>query len=111
MDIQKQTAYFTRLSYESRREKVLAMLSQLKWSHEIFAMFYTTLASLQNISDTVLLYMYQSILEIAEEIRAGRKHDAQNTIKKMSELLMIIKKQEEMERSQEWNPDDILQNM
>lgn len=74
-------------------------------------MFYTTLAGLEEISDTILVYMYQSILEIAEEISAGRKNDAQDKIKKMAEVLMMIKKQEERERAREGNPDDMLKNM
>lgn len=111
MDIKKQIEYFMSLSYETRRDKVLEMLNQLKWTHETFAMFYTTLAGLNEISDSTLVYMYQSILEIAEEISAGRKENAQDKIKKMSEVLMMIKKQEEMEREREWNPDDMLKNI
>lgn len=111
MDIQKQVTYFTSLSYEIRRAKVLDMLNDLKDTHETFAMFYTTLNSLHEIDDNILVYIYQSILEIAEEIGTGKKENAQDKIKKMSEVLMVIKKQEEMEREREWNPDELLKKM
>ncbi len=66
---------------------------------------------MNKISDPVLVYLYQSILEIADEIEAGRKDEAQDKIKKMSEVLMAIKKQEELEREREGNPDTILENI
>jgi hypothetical protein len=74
-------------------------------------MFYETLSHIEHVSDNVLLYLYQSILEIAEEISAGRKDSAQDKIKKMGEILMMIRQQEEMERQREGNPDDLLKNM
>jgi len=58
-----------------------------------------------------LLYLYQSILEIAAEIEAGDQNEAQEKIKKMAEVLMTIRKQEEMEREREGNPDDMLKNI
>lgn len=74
-------------------------------------MFYKTLNTISKISDAVLIYIYQGILEIAEDIEAGKKDQAQDKIKKMSEVLMMIKKQEEMEREREGNPDDLLKNI
>lgn len=111
MDIKKQVEYFKGLPYETKRTKVLEMLKQLQWTHEVFSMFYKTISSLSKISDSVLIYIYQSILEIANEIEAGRKDEAQDKIKKMSEVLMVIKKQEEMEMKREGNPDDLLKNL
>lgn len=111
MDIQKQVTYFTSLSYEIRRAKVLDMLNDLKETHETFALLYTKINSLDNVSDSILVSIYQSILEIAEEISTGKKNKAQDKIKKMSEVLMMIKKQEEMEREREWNPDELLKKM
>lgn len=108
MDIKKQVEYFKGLPYERRKEKVIEMLKQLQWTHDIFAMFYKTLNTLSKISDAVLVYLYQSILEIAGEIEAGRKEEAQDKIKKMAEVLMAIKKQEELEREREGNPEDVL---
>lgn len=111
MDIKKQVEYFTQLPYETRRDKVLDMLKQLQWTHEVFAMFYKTVHNLNQIADNVLIYLYQSILEIAEELTAWRKEEAQDKIKRMAEVLMMIKKQEEMEREREGNPDDLVKNM
>ena len=62
-------------------------------------MFYKTISILPNVSEIVLIYLYQSILEIAEEISAGRKDAAQDKIKRMGEVLMMIKQQEELETS------------
>jgi len=55
-------------------------------------MFYEKLSTLDKISDDILMYVYQSILEIANEIEGGRKNEAQDKIKKMGEILMKIKK-------------------
>jgi len=74
-------------------------------------MFYKTLNTITKISDPVLVYIYQGILEIAQDIEAGKQDQAQDKIKKMSEVLMMIKKQEEMEREREGNPDDLLKNI
>lgn len=111
MDIKKQVEYFKGLSYETKKDKVLEMLKQLQWTHETFAMFYKTINSLNIIPEKVLLYLYQSILEIAEEIAVGNKDQAQEKIKRMSEVLMMIRRQEEMERDREGNPDELLKNM
>jgi hypothetical protein len=46
------------------------MLNQLQSTHKTFAMFYKTISSLEKVSDNSLVYMYQSILEIAQDIRA-----------------------------------------
>ena len=92
MDISQQVEYFKNLSYETKKEKVLDMLKQLQWTHETFAMFYEKLSTLDKISDDILMYVYQSILEIANEIEGGRKNEAQDKIKKMGEILMKIKK-------------------
>ena len=111
MDIKMQVEYFKGLPYETRKNKVIEMLKQLQRTHEIFAMFYKTLNTLSNVSDTVLVYLYQSILEIANDIVAGKKDQAQDKIKKMSEILMMIRKQEEMEREREGNPQELLKNI
>ena len=111
MDIQSQVEYFKSLSYEIKREKVLEMLNQLQWTHETFAMFYTTVSTLPTISESILEYLYQSIMEIAEEIRSGKTNEAQNKIKKMAEVLMNIRREEEMERAREGNPENLLNNL
>ncbi|EKD24743.1 MAG: hypothetical protein ACD_80C00166G0004 [uncultured bacterium (gcode 4)] len=111
MDIKKQVEYFKGLSYETKKDKVLEMLKQLQWTHETFAMFYKTINSLNSISETVLIFIYQGILEIAEQIAAWNKNEAQEKIKKMSEVLMMIRRQEEVEREHEGNPDELLKNM
>lgn len=111
MDIAKQVEYFKGLSYERQKAKVTEMLKQLEWTHEIFAMFYKTLIALPNVSKDVLTYLYQSILEIAEEIAVGNQTEAQNKIKNMAEVLMHIRKQEEMERVREGDPENLLKNI
>ena len=111
MDIQKQVEYFKALPYETKREKTLEMLKQLQWTHETFAMFYKTINILPDISDSVLEYLYQSIMEIAQEIAEGNKDEAQNKIKKMGEILMMIRKKEELEREHEGSPEELLKNM
>ena len=111
MDIKKQVEYFKWLPYETKKDKVIDMLKQLQWTHETFAMFYKTISTLKEISETVLIYIYQGILEVAEAIQAGKKDEAQEKIKKMAEVLMVIRKQEEMEREREGNPDELLKKM
>lgn len=111
MDIQKQVEYFKGLSYETKRGKITEMLKILQWTHETFAMFYKTITTSNNISETILTYLYQSILEIAEEINAGRKEGAQDKIKKMAEVLMMIRQQEAMEREREGDPEELLKSI
>ncbi|MCX6824417.1 MAG: hypothetical protein NT085_04820 [candidate division SR1 bacterium] len=111
MDIPKQIEYFKALSYDIKRNKVLEMLKQLQGTHEIFAMFYKTVSDIDDIPENILMYIYQGILEVAEEISAGNKEEAQDKIKKMADVLMMIRKQEEMEKEREGNPEELLKGM
>ena len=111
MDLKKQLNYFNGLPYEKKREKVLDMLKQLQNTHETFAMFYATINKLNKVSEKILIYIYQWILEIATEIESGNKGKAKDKIKTMGEVLMMIKKQEELERTREGNPDDMLNSI
>ncbi|MCX6824798.1 MAG: hypothetical protein NTY80_01110 [candidate division SR1 bacterium] len=111
MDIKKQVEYFKGLSYKTKRDKVLEMLSQLQGTHETFAMFYKTVNTMPDIGEAILVYIYQGILEIAEEIASGNKDDAQDKIKKMGQVLMMIRKKEEMEKEREGNPEELLKTI
>ena len=111
MDIKKQVEYFKWLSYKTKRDKVLEMLSQLQGTHETFAMFYKTVNTMPDIWEAILVYIYQGILEIAEEMASGNKDDAQDKIKKMGQVLMMIRKKEEMEKEREWNPEELLKTI
>lgn len=111
MDIKKQVEHFKGLPYETRKNKVIEMLKQLQRTHEIFSMFYKAINALDTISENMLLYLYTSIMEIAADIETGKKEEAQDKIKKMAEVLMAIKKQEEREREREGNPDEMLKNI
>ena len=64
-------------------------------------MFYKTVSDIDDIPENILMYIYQGILEVAEEISAGNKEEAQDKIKKMADVLMMIRKQEEMEKERE----------
>ena len=74
-------------------------------------MFYRTIKLMNNVSENMLVYIYTSIMEVAADIEAGRKEQAQNKIKNMAEVLMAIRKQEEMEREREGNPENMLKNI
>lgn len=111
MDIQKQVEYFKGLPYQTKKEKVLDILNQLKNTHEMFAMFYTTISQNETTPEQILVYIYQGIFEVAAELKAGKKVQAEAKIKKMEKILMMIRKKEEMERISEWNPDDMLKNL
>ncbi|MEI6673058.1 MAG: hypothetical protein WCL02_07205 [bacterium] len=69
MDIQKQIEIFNTLPYGTQKEKVLAMLKELKDTHEIFDNFYKVVDAIKDVDKEVLLYIYKNILEIAEEIQ------------------------------------------
>jgi hypothetical protein len=58
-----------------------------------------------------LVYMYQSILEIAQDIRAWNNASAQDRIQKFWEIIAEIQRQEDLDRQHEWNPDDMLKNI
>lgn len=111
MDIQKQLEHFAHMSYEDRRTKVLGMLNDLKDAHETFGLAYAQIHALDKVTDNTLLSLYQSILEIAQELRQGKKNRAQDGIKRMEQIWMMIKKQEEKEKEREGNPDELLQYM
>jgi hypothetical protein len=101
MDIHKQVASFNDLPYDTRREKVTEMLKQLQTTHPTFKMFYETIIALNKVPDESLTYLYQSILEIAEELKVGNKVAAENKIQKMSQILLDIKRREEIDRQRE----------
>lgn len=111
MDIKKQVEEFRGLPYETKRTKVLEVLKQLQWTHEIFTLFYKTVSSFREIPEQILLFVYQSVFEIANAIKQWNKSVAEEKTKKIGEILMSIKKQEEMEREKEESPDALLQNI
>ena len=110
MDIKKQVEQYKILPYTKKREKILEMLRQLQRTHEIFALFYKTISSLRAIPEQILVFLYQSIFEIAASIKKWNKLDAEEKTKKVGEVLMSIKKEEEMEREKE-SPDSMLKNI
>lgn len=87
------------------------MLKQLQSTHKTFEMFYQTISSLQKVSDSSMVYIYQSILEIAQDIKSWNHASAQNKIQQFWEILADIKRQEELDKQREWNPDDMLKNI
>lgn len=111
MDIQAQVDYFKALPYETQKEKVLVMLKELKDTHEVFASFYTAIYQVDKVDSWLLEYIYSSILEIAEDIAQGKKEEANQKIDKMQDAIMKIRQQEILEKEQEWNPDNLLQNI
>ncbi len=111
MDIKKQVEYFKGLPYETRKNKILEILKQLQPTHETFSLFYKTISKLTIVSEQILVYIYQGIFEIAAEIELGNKDKAEDKIKHMAEILMTIRKQEEMEREREGNPDEMLKSL
>ncbi len=111
MDIAKQVETFKTLPNETQKEKVLAMLKTLQWTNEIFSSFYKTLNLIHDVSSNVLIYIYQSILEIAEALQQGDKQKAQDKIKKIWEALMSIRRAEELDNEREGSADKILQNI
>lgn len=111
MEVQKQVEIFNSLPYDTRKSKVTEMLNQLQSTHKTFAMFYKTISSLEKVSDNSLVYIYQSILEIAQDIKAWNNTSAQNRIQKFWEILADIKRQEDLDKQHEWDPDDMLKNI
>lgn len=102
---------FTQLPYETKKTKVVSMLGKLQWTHETFAMLYEKVSTSSMLSETSLSNIYQGIFEVAEELGKWNKNKAEEKIKHMADVLMAIKKQEEMEMAREWNPDDLLQSL
>jgi hypothetical protein len=74
-------------------------------------MLYKRLSTLSLISENILFNIYQGIFEVSEELQKGNKDKAEEKIKHMSDVLLAIKKQEEMEMAREGNPDDMLKNL
>lgn len=111
MDIQTQVDEFKALSYNVQKEKIVDMLKQLQWMHKTFAMLYTTIPASSTVSEDILIQLYQAILEIAQEIRSGKKEKTQDKINKMAQIIIDINKQEKMEKEREWNPDDMLKKI
>lgn len=111
MDVQQQVELFKALPYDTRRSKLIEMLKQLQSTHKTFAMFYQTISSIQKVSDSSMVYIYQSILEIAQDIRAWNHIAAENKIQKFWEILAEIQRQEDLDKQSEWNPDDMLKNI
>lgn len=111
MTIQDQVAKFTQLPYETKKTKVVGMLDKLKWTHDMFASLYTKITTSASVSEDILAKVYQWIFEVAAELEKGNKGKAEEKIKHMSDVLLAIKRQEEMEMAREGNPDDMLKNL
>ncbi len=111
MGIQDQIDKFSKFPYETKKAKVVDMLNKLKWTHDMFATLYAKITAASSVSEEILLKIYQWIFEIAAELEKGNTTKAQEKLKHMSDVLLAIKQQEEMEMAREGNPDDMLKNL
>lgn len=111
MTIQDQVAKFVQLPYETKKIKVVGMLDKLKWTHDMFADLYAKITASASVSDNILAKVYQWVLEVAAELEKGNKNKAEERIKNMSDVLLAIKRQEDMEMAREGSPDDMLKNL
>ncbi len=111
MDINKIVEEFKELSYETKKKKVISMIKLLKDSNEIFLNLYKALILLENPDIDILEYIYEIIFSISNDIEVDLKEDSISKLNDIYNKIKIINKSELEEKEQEWNPDDLLNNI
>jgi len=98
---------FKNLSLQQQKEKLIAMLSQLKDWEWFFEKVKNSIETSNVITSEDLAWIYQDIIEFAEELRNISKEEKKDLMSKLHSKIESLHKQEEQERLEE-NPDDLL---
>ena len=110
MTAQELITSFKTLDYTTQYEKVFAILDQIKDLDPVFKTFYDTLSMIK-VSESVLVYIYESIFSIIDDIQKGNMAKARSRIEQMTDILKRIHEEEAADKIREWNPDNLLNNL
>lgn len=99
---------YDELSYEAKIQKVMAMLSILKEEGNIFSDLYEILEIWDGISESFVDTIYQIITKAMYSLHSEELDLAVN---KLEQAKSKISQMKEKEKQEEWNPDDLLDNI
>lgn len=93
-----------------KRETIMAMLSSLKESHDVFAQLHQNLTRITDVPENIYDEMHDTIITMGQELDTAHKQHAQNALQKAQSIIQRLHAQEAAERAQE-NPDDLLKDL
>lgn len=105
--IESRVKEFVELSFEKQKEKMIAILSELKDDEWFFQKVLKVVQENKNITSKILVWIYKDLLEFAEELKNIDKEWQIAVIEKLKNKMDDLKEQERIEREQE-NPDELL---
>ncbi len=108
--IESRVQEFAELAFEKQKEKMIAMLSELKDDEWFFQKVLKVVQGNDKITSEILVGIYQDILEFAEEIKKIDKEWQLAVIQNIKNKMDRMRAQEEIEREEE-SPDNLLENI
>lgn len=108
--IESRVQEFSQLSFEKQKEKMIAMLSELRDDEWFFQKVLKVLKENDKITSKILVWIYQDIIEFWEELQNITKEEKKDLMSKLHQKILDMHEQEGKERAQE-NPDDLLNNI
>ena len=101
---------FAKLDFEKQKEKMIAMLSELKDGEWFFQKVLKVVKENDKITSEILVWIYGDILQFAEDLKNIDREWQLAAIQNIKNKMDRMKAQEEMERAEE-NPDELLENI
>ena len=108
--IEKRVENFSKLTFEKQKEKIIAMLSELRDDEWFFQEVLRIVQENDKITSEILVWIYQDILQFAEDIKKINREWQLATIERLKIKIDRLKEQERIEREQE-NPDALLEDI
>ena len=101
---------FSELAFEQQKEKMIAILSELKDDEWFFQKVLKVVKENNNITSEILVWIYKDIFQLIDNMKNLDREWELISIKNISWKIKSLEKQENIEKDNE-NPDGLLENI
>lgn len=98
MDITSAVQEFSKLTFDQQKEKLIAMVAQIKDSDPMFLDLFDLLQKSQNLDAAFLIGIYQDIMQFGQAIQEYNKEGQQKILSSLQNRLEEIHQREAKER-------------
>lgn len=112
MDISSSVQEFSKLTFEKQKEKLIAMLEQIKDSDPMFLDLFALLQKGENLDSDFLIGIYQDIMEFGQAIQTYNKTQQQTALSSIQNKIQEMHEREAKERATEQiEIDELIKNI
>ncbi len=112
MDITSAVQEFSKLSFQQQKEKLIAMIAELKNPNQTFLDLHEMIKTWENIDSAFLITIYQDILELWEAIAQYSEGNQAKILSSLQDKLKEMHEREAQERVVEQQEvDELIKNI